>query len=60
MEKDKKFLNQELKINSLKNSVVYVITSILQENTETQRQHQLNSLHGPVKIKMQSPLLKNY
>lgn len=59
MEKDKKILNHEIKISSWKNNVVYVITSILHEDTETQRQDQLNSVQGPVKMKMQSPLLKN-
>ena len=59
MEKDKKKLNHEIKISSWKNNAVYVITSILHEDTETQRQDQLNSVQGPVKMKMQSPLLKN-
>lgn len=55
-----KLLNQDLKLGSLKNNVLYSILFILHEETEAQRQDLLNNLQGPMKIKMQNPLFKSY
>lgn len=55
-----KLLNQDLKLSSLKNNVLYSILFILHEETEAQRQDLLNNLQGPMKIKMQNPLFKSY
>lgn len=56
----KTLFNQELKMSPLKNNVANIIIFVSHEDTEAQRQDQLDNLQNLVKIKMQGPLFKNY